>query len=239
MTNPIEQLIEPRDLDDFAFSETEDKAMLELILKGAMRFPLGGRVGFCFWGSYGTGKTTLAKLMPGLLEASGALQKTRQSALFDARYIPYTFNRCGVSAGDADTLVGIEARCNDLSSQPTDSGWNYEILDEVDLMQARTQAALKSIMTSATATIFLITTNHLDKVDDGIKDRCHLIEMNAPSQQQIKELSCRVLRQLGLNETEIKKENLASIASSCHGSWRELTTALYLEYLLQKKARAA
>ena len=106
-------------------------------------------------------------------------------------------------------------------------------------MQARTQSALKSIMTSATATIFLITTNHLDKVDEGIKDRCHLIEMNAPSQQQIIELSCRVLRQLGLNETEIKKEKLASIASSCHGSWRELTTVLYLEYLLQKKARAA
>ena len=107
----------------------------------------------------------------------------------------------------------------------------------MDLMQARTQAALKSIMTSATATVFLLTTNHIVKLDNGIKDRCHLIEMNAPTSAQIVELSCRVLRQLGLTDVELQRTNLASIAASCRGSWRELIPVLVLEHALQVSAR--
>ena len=237
MTHPIEDMIEPRSIDDFAFSTTRDYQLLKGILDGKLPFPLGGKNGFCFWGAYGTGKTTLAKLMPVLLEAKGVMRPARQNAHFDARYKTYEFNRCGVSAGDADTLTAIETRCNEVHCQPTDSGWNYEILDEVDLMQARTQAALKSIMTSATATVFLLTTNHIVKLDDGIKDRCHLIEMNAPTSAQIVELSCRVLRQLGLTEVEIQRTNLASIAASCRGSWRELIPVLVLEHALQVATR--
>ena len=239
MTSSIEQLIAPQTLDDFAFSRPRDKRLLEFILNGRLHFPLSGKVGFCFWGGYGTGKTTFAQLLPSLLEKSGALRQVRQSAHFDTRYMPPSFNRCGVSAGNANTLLGIEARANDMSSQPTDSGWNYEILDEVDLMQANTQAALKSIMTASTSTIFLLTTNHLNKVDDGIKDRCHLIELNTPTQEQMTDLSCRVLRQLGLNEAEIQAAGVSSIVSKCHGSWRELNTGLYLEYHLVMGSRAA
>ena len=239
MTSSIEQLIAPQILDDFAFSRPRDKRLLEFILNGRLPFPLSGKVGFCFWGGYGTGKTTFAQLLPSLLETSGALRQVRQSAHFDARYMPPCFNRCGVSAGNANTLLGIEARANDMSSQPTDSGWNYEILDEVDLMQGNTQAALKSIMTASTSTIFLLTTNHLNKVDDGIKDRCHLIELNTPTQEQMINLSCRVLRQLGLNEAEIQAAGVSSIVSKCHGSWRELNTGLYLEYNFVMESRAA
>ena len=239
MTSSIEQLIAPQILDDFAFSRPRDKRLLDFILNGRLPFPLSGKVGFCFWGGYGTGKTTFAQLLPSLLETSGALRQVRQSAHFDTRYMPPSFNRCGVSAGNANTLLGIEARANDMSSQPTDSGWNYEILDEVDLMQANTQAALKSIMTASTSTIFLLTTNHLNKVDGGIKDRCHLIELNTPTQEQLIDLSCRVLRQLGLNEAEIQAASVSSIASQCHGSWRELASALYLAYTFMMKSRAA
>jgi DNA polymerase III delta prime subunit len=237
MTHTIEKLIEPRSIDDFAFSTTRDCQLLKCILDGKLPFPLGGKNGICFWGGYGTGKTTLAKLMPVLLEAAGALQPVRQNAPFDARYKKYEFNRCGTGAKGAITLIGIESRCNDVHCQPTDSGWNYEILDEADLMQQPTQAAMKSIMTSATSTVFLLTTNHIDKIDNGIKDRCHLIEMNAPTSAQIVELSCRVLRQLGLTEVEIQRTNLASIAASCRGSWRELIPVLVLEHALQVSAR--
>ena len=240
MTNSMDQLIAPTSLDDIAFSRAADKTLLDFILKGRLPFPLSGRVGFCFWGGYGTGKTTLAQLLPSLIEAAGVLRPVRQNASIDTRGgLLYHFSRCGVSAGDADTLVEIEARSNNFSTQPTNSGWNYEIIDEVDLMQPKTQAALKSIMTVSTATIFLLTTNHLDKVDGGIKDRCHLIELNAPTQDQMISLSCRVLRQLGLDETEISAVNIPGVISKCHGSWRELGTVLYFEYAHLIKSRAA
>jgi DNA polymerase III delta prime subunit len=239
MTHTIDQLVAPKSLNDFGFSRARDKTLLELILDGRLQFPLAGKVGFCFWGGYGTGKTTLAKLLPQLLEASGALPPVRKDAPFDARGQLFSFNRCGVSADGADTLIGIEVRSKEMSTQPSDSGWNYEILDEVDLMHGKTQSALKTIMTASTATIFLLTTNHLDKVDAGIKDRCHLIEMNAPSRDQIIVQSCRVLRHLGLTEEQILSSDVNLIADRCHGSWRELTTALYLEYqsiMLRKAA---
>lgn len=239
MTASIEQLIVPKNLDDFSFSRSHEKFLLDLILDGRLEFPLAGKVGFCFWGGYGTGKTTLAKLLPALLEASGVLPPVRQNAVFDARYTPPAFNRCGVSAGNANTLLGIEARANNMSTQGTDSGWNYEILDEVDLMQSPTQAALKSIMTASTATIFLLTTNYLNKVDGGIKDRCHLIELNKPSQDRLIELSCRVLRQLGLTDEQIRSSDVSLIAERCHGSWRDLVTLLKVEYLAIMKKKAA
>jgi DNA polymerase III delta prime subunit len=240
MTNSMDQLIAPTSLDDFAFSRAADKALLEYILKGKLPFPMSGKVGFCLWGGYGTGKTTLARLLPSLLEASGVLQAKRQNAIFDTRGgLLYHFNRCGVSAGDADTLIDIEARANNFCSQPTSSGWNYEIIDEVDLMQSKTQAALKSIMTTSTDTIFLLTTNHLNKVDGGIKDRCHLIELNAPTQEQMISLSCRVLRQWGLTEIEIQAADLPAITANCRGSWRELSTVLHLQYTFMKESRAA
>ena len=230
MTTSIEQLIAPKKLDDFGFSRAHEKRLLDLILDGRLEFPLAGKVGFCFWGGYGTGKTTLAKLLPALLESSGALRPVRQDAPFDARGQLPSFNRCGVSADGVDTLIGIEVRSKEMSIQTSDSGWNYEILDEIDLMHSKTQSALKTIMTASTATIFLITTNHLDKVDAGIKDRCHLIEMNAPSRDQIVAQSCRVLRQLGLTDEQIQSSDVSLLADRCRGSWRELTTALYLEY---------
>jgi replication-associated recombination protein RarA len=240
MTNSVDQLIAPTSLDDFAFSRAHDKKLLESILKGKLPFPMSGKVGFCFWGGYGTGKTTLAQLLPSLLEASGALSTKRQSASIDTRGgLLYHFNRCGVSAGDADTLVDIEARANNFHSQPTKSGWNYEIIDEVDLMQSKTQAALKSIMTTSTATIFLLTTNHLDKIDGGVRDRCHLIELNAPTQDQMISLSGRVLRKWGLTESQVQAANLRAITADCRGSWRQLSTVLHLQYTIMKESRAA
>jgi replication-associated recombination protein RarA len=58
---------EPRCLDDFALQLTS-KFKLESILDLTLPFPANGVCGIILYGLYGTGKTTLANLLPGLID---------------------------------------------------------------------------------------------------------------------------------------------------------------------------
>mgnify|MGYP006219845403 CR=1 FL=1 len=64
----------PNCLNDFLFSNATDRQTLEFILQRKLPFPFGGKSGILLHGTWGTGKSTLAKLLPGLLETvySGA-----------------------------------------------------------------------------------------------------------------------------------------------------------------------
>jgi hypothetical protein len=57
-------------LDDFLFSNPADSQILELILCRQMPFPFGGKTGILLYGTWGTGKTNLAELLPELLETA-------------------------------------------------------------------------------------------------------------------------------------------------------------------------
>ena len=52
-----------KDIKEFAFHDKETKAQVEMLIKSRDIFPASRR-GIIFHGEYGTGKTTLARLMP-------------------------------------------------------------------------------------------------------------------------------------------------------------------------------
>jgi hypothetical protein len=58
---------EPRCLDDFAL-QPNSKFKLESILDLTLPFPGNGVCGIILYGLYGTGKTTLGNLLPGLID---------------------------------------------------------------------------------------------------------------------------------------------------------------------------
>ena len=60
----------PNCLDDFPLSNPLERKTVELILSRKLPFPFGGKTGILLWGGYGTGKTTLANLLPDLIEES-------------------------------------------------------------------------------------------------------------------------------------------------------------------------
>ena len=56
---------------------------------------------------------------------------------------------------------------------------HYVILDEVDLLTVAASASLKSIM-NRKSVVFILTTNHLNKIDLGVQNRSVLVDLNAP-----------------------------------------------------------
>jgi len=71
--NNFSSPFKPTSLDDFVISDAASKQQLEAIVSGKLPFPLFGKNSICLWGTYGTGKSTLALLLPHLLEQSANL----------------------------------------------------------------------------------------------------------------------------------------------------------------------
>jgi DNA polymerase III delta prime subunit len=216
--------LEPGSVYDFAFSDPKSRALLEGVVSGRIPFPLFGKNVLCLCGTYGTGKTTLARLLPKLLEqCPSRVASSRPGALFEGEYY-CDFTPCGSGANSVTMMQDLKKRvASDASYSGT--GWHYEIFDEVDLLTAAAQASLKATITQASSTVFIFTTNHLNKLDRGLVDRAHLIEMNQPSPQEMVRVGRLLLSRLGL-ETSVDDETLAGLAEKSRGSMRDFGNAV-------------
>jgi len=122
-------------------------------------------------------------------------------------------------------LNDLNARCKSMTAM-SPSGWHYEILDEVDNLTVAAQASLKTTITFANSTIFIITTNHPSKLDAGLKDRSILIEMNQPKANDCVPLAISFFRKMGLKGDEVPAEVFVEFATASKGSLREFGTAV-------------
>ena len=57
----------PIKLDDFVFNSEASKMVMEDIVSGLLPFPSMGKNGILLYGSFGTGKSALAKVLPSLI----------------------------------------------------------------------------------------------------------------------------------------------------------------------------
>jgi DNA polymerase III delta prime subunit len=88
------------------------------------------------------------------------------------------------------------------------------------------QASLKTTITFAKSTIFILTTNHLPKLDKGLRDRSVLVEMNQPKAADCVPLAQRFFRQMGLKGDEVEAAVFEQIAQASRGSLRDFGTAV-------------
>ena len=132
----------PSSLNDFVISDASSRKLLEDVDMGKMPFPFMGKRGICLWGMYGTGKTTLATLLPEWLEQTGRLPtSTRQSFFTSDAY--WELHDCRSGNNTVSLLQHISERCQ-LPNAFSKSGWNYEVLDEVDMLTENAQSSLKA-----------------------------------------------------------------------------------------------
>lgn len=214
----------PSSLNDFVISDHASKQQLEAILNGSLRFPIM-KTAICLWGSWGTGKTTLAELLPVLLEQGANLAPSSRAVQVFSSPEFWNFTPCGYGANSVAMVQDLTKRTvSDLGLSP--SGWHYEILDEVDMLTLGAQGSLKSAITNANSTIFIMTTNHLNKLDRGLIDRSIRIEMNEPKPEDMEVLGRRFLRLMGVDDAQIAGGTLHQYARASRGSIRDFGDAV-------------
>lgn len=191
------------------------KKMDDIILLPRIRkhFENGLTQNFIFYGSFGTGKTSLARILVG--------KYSKDKPYLEINSSLYT---------SIDVLRSeIEDFCKFTPILETDSEYKYVFLDEFERVSAQFQDAFKAFIEkySKNNVRFIITTNHLNKISDGIKSRipqidfdCHNIEEEKYLKQEIFKKINNVI--LPFESGDIPRQDLISIINKKFPDFRSI-----------------
>lgn len=198
---------QPQTIVEVVFGNDESRQLIEDIVSGVLPFPFEGKTGILLYGTFGTGKTTLARLLPDAIERG----QTGQPLAFDADFF-------GCQQGHSGTVITDSVKQQDSLISLNASGRHYFIFDEVDSLSKAAQAGLKTTLNSSRA-VFILTSNNISQLDKGVKDRCVLVEMNAATDAEYLPLASRIAgdENVVLSDAQL----LAAIAGN-NGSFRSV-----------------
>ena len=224
----------PNCLDDFIYSNPSERDTLDLILSRKLPFPFTGKSGILFHGGWGTGKSTLSFLMPGLFETaySGSWNLAQDVGQMPAPSEDDTMTevfRCGSLSITA--IINKVIACNSKSQVFHYSRHNYFVFDEIDKLTLGAQQSLKSVM-DLERCMFFFNTNYLHKVDAGIINRCYLVEMNqSKDPKAYLKIANNVMTNMGLAITAVAESTVLAHASKAKGSLREFVSSVVIDGL--------
>ncbi len=213
--NTYQKPFAPTSIEDFIFSTSEGKHFMHGLLNGEVNFP-DSQCMICLHGTFGTGKTTLAKMLPKLLEESGNLPFFDREQNFFTHSQWYHFTMCGNAVNRSNFAEELVKRVTTPMNAGA-YGWRYEILDEADMLTEALQKSLKGLADPEHGTIFILTTNHLNRIDPALIDRSKLIEMNRPTNDQIKQKAREWMMANSLRGDELTEEDLDLVAKASKG----------------------
>jgi len=199
---------EPQNLNDIIFGNPESKLRIYDIVTGAETLPASGKSAIILYGTWGTGKTTVAKMLP------NAIEKGRTDSEL---VMPEEMIRCQQGFNGPQVIEFI-SRILDKNSLNA-SGLHYIIIDEVDLLTKSAQESLKSAL-NTNRCIFILTTNYIAELDRGLLDRCVLVEMNAAQSEQLLPLAQKIAAEYGIT---VADEELLPTIKAANGSFRNIT----------------
>jgi DNA polymerase III delta prime subunit len=150
------------------------------------------------YGSAGTGKTTLAKILASSIDAT----------------VMY------INASDENSVDIVREKIKSFASTMSFNEWKVIICDEFDFMTVNAQAALRNLMeTFSKTTRFILTCNYVEKVIDPIQSRCQVFGITPPSK---KDVAIRVNEILQHEGVTYKPEDLVSIINAGYPDIRRI-----------------
>ena len=194
------------------------KTLDDVILLPRIRshFELGVSKNYIFYGHYGTGKTSLARVLIG--------RYSKDKAFLEINSSLYT---------SIDVLRSeVEKFCKTQPMLETEDPIKYIFLDEFERVSAQYQDALKAFIETYHKNVrFILTTNHINKISDGIKSRIPQINFDCINLDEEKYLKQEIYKRI--NNTilpsevrEIKKDELISIIQKKFPDFRSIMVEL-------------
>ena len=194
------------------------KNLEDIILLPRIRdkFQNGVGTNYIFYGHYGTGKTTLARILVGKYSKDKAYLELN-SSLFTS----------------IETLRNeVEKFCKTQPILETEDPIKYVFLDEFERVSAQYQDALKAFIEQYHKNVrFILTTNHIGKISDGIKSRFTLINFDTLNSQEDRflkqEIYKKIVNKICPDENfTIEKDTLVQIINKKFPDFRSILVEL-------------
>ena len=194
------------------------KDLTDIILIPRIRkqFENGVSQHYILHGHYGTGKTSLARILIGKY----------------SKETPFLELNCSMDTSIDVLRTEIENFCKFTPMFENDSEIKYVFLDEFERVSVQFQDAFKAFIEKYNKNVrFIITTNHINKISDGLKSRIKTICFDCADADEEKFLKIEIFKKiqktiLPKEGKEISKENLISIINKKFPDFRSILVEL-------------